>query len=192
MGIDAQMFIRSKRQRTEAEVLELAYRMSASLGTDLFTIDREGLYGQKPHHCLTIANKYDQDDEQLIEVHLSGRYYGIGHEDGSLADYIAIAEFIEEIAPDAEILYGGNSSDICAEPFGLSERKLLWRHFCKVGHTPYNDIFDKIGIDNWRPVCTLCCKPYLQCGIGQDYFVYRCSGCGHRIGILNKNKGEPK
>jgi predicted RNA-binding Zn-ribbon protein involved in translation (DUF1610 family) len=202
MGIDAQMLIRSKRQRTEAEVLELAYRMSAALGTDLFIIDRDGWGGRKPHHCLTICNEFMQDGdsivprpgEQLIEVHLSGRYYGVGYERGPLADYIAIAEFIEEIAPDAEVMYGGDSSGVCAESFGRSERKLLWKHFCEVGHAPYTRAFDRIEIGDGRPVCTLCNKPYLQYGWGKDYAAYFCPGCGHkqtyRAGKLEEEAGS--
>jgi hypothetical protein len=185
MGIDARILIKSKRIRTDEEVLDLAYRMASALGPGMFWIDREGL-----QHCLTIVNdEYTQDgdsifpepDEQLIEVNLLTRYYGIGYERGPIQDHIAIANFIEEIMPDAEVWYGGDSSGVCVRQFDKTERDRVWKHFCAVGHAPYHNFFAENMGTGASPICTLCHKPYVQYGFGQNYKAYSCSGCGHHL-----------
>jgi len=116
----------------------------------------------------------------MLEVFLSGRYYGEGYERGDVFRYIAIAEFMEHALPGCSVYYGGDSSGVVAELFGATEREQLKQYAFENGHDPYTRAFTK---SDWTttPVCKLCKIPMRQYGFGKDYATFSCAGCGHSV-----------
>jgi hypothetical protein len=106
MGIDAEMFIKTKKRYSEKEVRLAAVQLYSLYGKDAFCINREG--GQ---HCLAIQDVIEQDGpdivpksgEQFIRVFLYGRYYGKEYERGPFYLYKSIAETLEIQFPGCEV-----------------------------------------------------------------------------------------
>ena len=184
MGIDAEMFVKTKKVHSEDEVLRLAYRICEAFGHKRFLISKDSTFG--PHHALSIIDEYEQDgdtlypenDEQFIRVHLCTRYYGIGYERGDLPLLISIAEWLEINIP-GEVWYGGDSSGVIAEPFNRNVRDELFRHFAACGHSPYRAGWNSIG-DGGSQYCEFCHHDMDQNGFGKNYMAFICFGCGER------------
>lgn len=70
-----------------------------------------------------------RDGEQLIEVHLSGRWYGRNYPRGNPIVYALVARHLEERIPSSEAWYGGDSSGVTLELFDADERTELIQHF---------------------------------------------------------------
>lgn len=66
-------------------------------------------------------------------VHLSGRFYGVGSEQGDIWGFIGIAEWLEFRVPGSEVWYGSDAHEFL-EPFHKSVRDSLAKHFLAVGH----------------------------------------------------------
>lgn len=186
MGVDAEMFARVKRAVPEAEVADLAYRIAATFGQDQFIIFRPGEWGYvNGQRAIERVEVYEQDGpditpepgETFLRVHLLGRYYGKGYERGHLPTYVCVAMWLEQNIPGCSVWYGGDSSGICASAFGHAEREALMRHYCDVGHEPYESHFDRGG-EIVNPMCSLCRRPAHRYGYGNSYAAYRCLGCG--------------
>lgn len=183
MGIDARMLLRIKGDYTEEQTLELARRTFECFGDNVLFIDRHS--GDKKH-CITKVDEYYQDGETLhpregetfLEVDLWGRYYGIDYERGHLPDYIMLAEFFEQLIPNVEVWYGGDSSGVCAEPFDRMTRYNLFKHFVENGHSPYNEYFDK---EKDGMICERCNIQMIRHGWGQNYKAWYCKGCGEHV-----------
>lgn len=186
MGVDAEMFARTKKKITKGKALSLAYELGSAFGHQRFWIfkDRES-----PRHCLKIVNEFDQDGdtiypekgETFIRVYPATRFYGRGYERGDLPFLIMLAEWLELKIPDCEVWYGGDSSGICATRFDREARTELFRYFCEVNHQPYVRGFgDVIGSPN-SPSCDLCKVPMIQNGFGGGYSGFYCSGCGEEL-----------
>ena len=85
MGIDAEMFVRTRSKITEDDVRTLSYRMCDALGAEHFMI-WQGDEDEDPQeqHALSIVCEWDQDGptilpeegETFIKVHFLGRYTG--------------------------------------------------------------------------------------------------------------------
>ena len=131
MGIDARMAVVLPNAPTNAEVLEMGWRLGASFG--------EILFHHKDEPCLsTYIHSWVSGlptDGTAVILNLYGRYYGEGYERGQIHDYIAIAEWLETVYPGCQVFYGADYDD-AYKPFGKEERTTLWKHFCKVGHSP--------------------------------------------------------
>lgn len=200
MGIDAEMFVRTKIKITETEVLKYAYLLGEAFGPESFIIGHPRanyLFGE-PYHCLEIVKKISQDGpdifpeegEIFIKVRLRGRYYGIGYERGNLPNIIAVACWLENNIPGAEIWYGGDSSGVTHEIFDKKVRDKLFKHFCKEGHEPYygEDWCNEIKFPLPISKCELCNVPFVRYGIGQSYAAYSCSGCGFHLRTPDSGK----
>lgn len=184
MGIDAQMLLKVNGEVSEDQVLALAVNAYERFGNVLFVWNSDDLGGKR--HCITRVDRYEQDGDDImpepgetfLEVHLSGRYYGEGYERGNLPGYIMLAEYFESVIPGVKVMYGGDSSGVCAEGFGKQERDALFAHFVKVGHNPYESGFDH---EHDGPDCELCKIQMIRCGWGRDYKKWYCRGCGTTI-----------
>jgi hypothetical protein len=180
MGIDARMCLRIKGNYSKEETLNLAVETYKRFGNILW-IPKGG-----DNHCIEIVEEYTQDGdsifpqagETILDVSLTGRYYGIGYERGNLPDYIMLAEFLEARIPNVTILYGGDSSGVLAKPFDKETRKELFNHFVKYGHSPYTTYFDH---EKDGDICDLCKIPLIRNGWGKNYKAWHCEGCGKAV-----------
>lgn len=118
-------------------------------------------------------------DEQVVEAHLMSRYYGIGYERGDWPTIRAVAEFLELHIPGCAIWYGGDSSGVCAEPFGPAAREALNRHYLSVGHTPYRSHFGSFR-GTPAPHCSFCVADMQNSGGGGSEDFWFCEGCGQK------------
>ena len=188
MGVDAQMFVKTGQEYTVEQVGKLAHDLAEAFGHGRFNIARPGEYPWWPEgqHCLELVACYEQDgppirpeaEEQIIEVHLSVRYYGKGYERGDWPFIDAVARWLEARIPDAEVWYGGDSSGVLASPI-REHRRDLWALFCGVGHVPYVHYFSRASA---RPTCDFCLAPMPQFSWGpNDRAGFSCHGCGHRL-----------
>lgn len=200
MGIDAQMFVRTKNKVTDDEILNWAVQARIRFG-ELLWVWRDRRYYNKSRHCITRCDEYTQDGpslkprvgETFLEVHLSTRYWGPGYERGDLTGILALARWLEETIPSAVIHYGGDSSGVLAEPFDKAAREELWAHFRDNGNSYFTERLDQDGKGIWCDFCkrvpgTFCWGPGDQRG-------HFCHGCGQyfleyedgRVVLANKN-----
>jgi len=193
MGIDAEMFVKTKIKFTGKELKRLAYELASSYGAGNFFIDREKRWEGK--HCLNFIDKYEQDspitiypkeNEYFIRINLWTRYYGIRYERGDLPLILSVAEWMENKIPECEVWYGGDSSGIEAIHFDKKERTKLFKHFVTVNHTPYIRAFEY----NHKEWCNFCDEPMVQYGFGGNYAAFRCTGCNYKYSIKNGIKEE--
>jgi hypothetical protein len=195
MGIDAEMFIKTKIKFTDKELKRLAYELASSFGAERFFIDRDKKW--EGQHCLNFIDKYEQDSpitiypkakEFFINVNLGTRYYGVGYERGDLPFIISVTEWLEYKIPNCEVWYGGDSSGIEAIHFNAVERKKLFTHFVNLNHAPYLGHFD----GEHKEWCEFCEEPMLQYGFGGTYSAFRCTGCNFKFEIRNGIKKQLK
>ncbi len=196
MGVDAQMFVRTRAQFTQRAVRALSVDLVEAFGSEMFLLlpdwaidgeweretEVEPEAGVPGRHALRMVRRYTQDGDDIapdagetfLEVSLMGRYYGLGYERGQLHDYIAVAEWLEYRIPEAAVWYGGDSSGICAEPFNKAYRGALMAHFARHGHKPYRGAFGDRGNG---PVCGFCGPRMSSSGGGQGQTFFYCAGC---------------
>lgn len=186
MGIDAQMFVKIKKPFTPKKVNELAYALGCSFGPEKFWIFRGNDYGA-PQHALEIVKHGVQDGPdiivpkgcQLLEVHPCTRYYGEGYERGDLPFLVMLAEWLERNIPDAQILYGGDSGGVCAEPFGPEERKKAIGYWANTTRT----WLQGFSTENHGHNCEFCnAQPMTQYSFSGNSVngKWICRGCGYR------------
>ncbi len=177
---------------SEEQLKDLSWRIAEAFGTGNFWIDRErnrrALEIVRPDYFEISGGV--KPGQQLIEVNLSGRYYGGTYERGNPNDYIAIARWLEYNLPEGtEIFYGSDSSDYLGE-FGQKEREELFQHFCESGSTNY-----RTGMKSeMECVCDFCEKPMRCFGWGNEdgkkTESFSCAGCGFEtvlaVGVSSK------
>jgi len=181
MGIDAEMFFKTRQAMDAPQVRALSVDLCEAFGPGRFW-----LFEESNRHALEPVEVYEQDGpdiepadgEQFIRVRLATRYYGPDYERGDLPFIIEVAKWIEARIPDAVVYYGGDSSGVCAEPFDTQAREELFTHFAKVGHRPYGGYFDHTTN---RPTCDFCATEMLCTGGGGDREFYFCQGCGKKV-----------
>lgn len=202
MGIDAQMFARTRVVRTPVEVRKLSVDLVESFGYDSFWIfpDAKNDDGTVGQHALEIISVYYQDGddivpepgEQFIEVRLGTRYYGEGYERGDYPLIRAVADWIEIRMPDVSLWYGGDSSGVEAVPFDRAERERLWVYFCFGGHRAYHGTFGSISGENRSPVvCGFCDHAMITTGGGGSISYWLCTGCGQKV-VRDNSSGVVK
>lgn len=198
MGIDARIYVRTERKFTDEEIVRLSYDVALAFGHGKFlrsdgAKDREtGEVFWGPHHNIERIAKIEQDGpdvepkvgETFLEVHVFTRYYGPGYERGDLPFLIALAEWLDRRIPGCTVLYGGDSSGVCAGVFGPKQRAALLDHFASDHGRDYYGYFDK-NMDGakGRPMCTRCHVPMTQYswGPGPLNGKFNCHGCGAKL-----------
>lgn len=192
--MDAQMAAKVAHPISEEQLKDLSWRIAEAFGVGNFWIDRD----RNRRALDIIPSDYFElsggvkPGEQLIEVNLSGRYYGGTYERGNLNTYIAIARWLEYNLPEGtEIFYGSDSSDYLGE-FGQKEREKLFEHFCESGSTNY-----RTGLKSEMDcMCDFCEKP-MRCGgwgneEGQKTEFFSCAGCGFEMKLAVECNSETK
>ncbi len=189
MGIDAEMFVRTKRAVSDRDVERWAYRLGEAFGHERFFLMERDWEGQ-PRHAINRCAVYEQDGpdivpeegETFLTLSLYGRYYGEGYERGDLPFLIMLSEWLERNIPGGEVWYGGDSSSVIAKPFGKAEREALFSHFADVGGIPYSLGFsDAMRGGQEQPRCEFCSEPMTRYGFGPNYAAYTCDGCGKKV-----------
>lgn len=191
---------------TEDQVRQLSYELASSVGAEQFCIVWNGDFDFWPNgrHALEIKSPLSKDeaddyespelegevvwhqdgdpviaaqDEQFIEVHLSGRYYGEGYERGNWPVIKSIVEWLRIRIPYGTIYYGGDSSGICLEHMDTTAVARLTRHWAINGRRPYVHYGYRSGntID-----CPHCKAPMANCGGGRGYDFLWCDGCDRK------------
>lgn len=192
MGIDARMLIRVPRQVTDEEIKLWSWDLAERLQAKNFVINEDhGAISRSEHwdrrYPSGQAYYQDGDDiiakpgETLLKVHLWTRYYGPGYERGDLFFLIGCAEWIERNIPGAAVWYGGDSSGVCAEPWGKEERQKMLDHFYSPhGRDYYNSFGSSRDAIPPFPKCPKCVESRAprRYGFGGDYAAYYCPGCG--------------
>ena len=189
MGIDAEMFIKTRQKLSNKSVRSLSVDLCEAFGSDKFFLQRK-----EDKHALSISSSINQDSnevpeiipnngETFIEISLWTRYYGDNYERGDVCLILNVANWFKNRLPDCEVWYGGDSSGVEFEQ--LTEEKIneIWNHFCLVGHKPYERGFgdDNSSLNNdgcSNPKCDFCNVKMLRYGWGPNYAAYRCYGCG--------------
>lgn len=191
MGVDAVMFVAVPALLDAVTVRRTSADLAEAFYADTFGILQPGEWEWAPtgRHALEIVTKADDYTEilaangalgeapQALEVHLSGRYYGLDYERGNWPLFDSIRKWLQARIPESRVFYGGDSSDVLDEmtPAFCDD---LWRHFATVGHTPYTNAFNRGGKAR---ICAFCAdRPmdaYGSSGNGH-YAAYRCDGCG--------------
>lgn len=199
MGIDARIYVSTKRQFTDAEIRRLSYDAGLTFGADKF-LRSEGSKGINPetgkpywgpHHNIGREEKIEQDGPDwipppgttLLEVHVWTRYYGPGYERGDLPFLVMLAEWLDRKIPGCTVLYGGDSSGVCAEPFGPEQRAAMLDHFASdKGRAYFTHANPFISDLPPLPTCDLCAVPMPQFGYGPGKLcgTFYCGGCGLR------------
>lgn len=191
MGIDAEMFVRTKSHISEAMFRKLRWEMVAAFGADRFWIWDDA---HDKQHALERVFEYRQDGdtilpeagETFLRVNLGTRYYGCdGYERGDLPFIVAVADFLERRVDGGEVWYGGDSSGVCAAPFGREVREKYLDHFAVVGRMPYAGD-PRSGRQDWlgdnhdwaHRRCHFCDEPMMRNGSGAGFALLQCYGCG--------------
>lgn len=186
MGVDAEMFVRTRTKVTEANLREWHYAFGSAFHDHLWAF---GTHDNKVPETLYLfpVEVWEQDGDDIIpeegetflRLRPTSRYYGPGYERGDFPTLKAMAEFLEVLIPESEIWYGGDSSGMCAERFDRQAREEMLLHFVQHQHAPY------LGHRNqymetqptW-PKCPYCQRECPQFGFGKSYASFSCLGCG--------------
>lgn len=214
MGVDARMFarLRGENRIKPEQVLPLSVDLCKTIGAGHFMITKATEYAfGHPHHALSLVEPLDdktaadyetpelagkvvwlqdgepavaEPDEQFLEVHLMTRYYGPDYARGNWMTIRTVAEWLEFKLPGAQVWYGGDSSGICAAPFGPAERALVNRFFLETGHRTYRDYFRgtfAIGVS--APRCDCCEIAMSDTGGGgpDGRTFWYCDGCDGKV-----------
>lgn len=195
MGIDAEVFVRTKKPLSPERVRELSWMLGCTVGAKKFFIHPED-----DRHCLTIIEPCDDPDEpeemrgkvfktqdgptivaepgeQFIEAHLWSRYYGPRYERGDWPTIKAVIEFLRRHVPDGAVWYGGDSSGVLAEEMTDERIAQIHGHYLDHGHQPYQSFF---GRGEQVHTCDFCKQPAANHGGGGDVDFFLCHGCGQK------------
>jgi hypothetical protein len=187
VGIDAEMFIRTKEPVSDEQVKQWNYQLGLVFGHSKFWIwqGADGFIGDR--RALERIEVYEQDGpdivpgdgETFLRLNPCTRYYGEGYERGDLPFLIMLAEWCEASIPGVEVWYGGDSSGVLAKPFDMSRRHALFMHLCSECGRDYFTERSLLGGDEYgRPRCDFCDMPMTRFGFGNSYAAYCCHGCG--------------
>lgn len=165
MGIDAKILIRYTGPKpTKAQLTKWSKKLTKTVGSENFYT---GQYAGRPRRAIELTNsiyeidsEYDiqkeyrepgraylqdgptlfaEPDEWFLDVSVDTRYYGIHYERGDLLTICRVAAWAEENIMPCKVWYGGDSSEVKAEPFGAIERAALLAHMNGInGRAYYN------------------------------------------------------
>ena len=166
MGVDARIFFKVPQKLSEEELKKIDFDLAETVGSHHF-------WGRFNNYiCITW-----EEEEQLYQVHVSGRYYGPGYERGEPFAYLAVGDFLERRLPGVEVFYGGDSGGVEGlQPFNKAERQKLYEYFLDHGYAPYERFFGE-----GPKGCGCCTKPLINCGGGGGEAFLRCGACGSKF-----------
>lgn len=202
MGVDAKMLLRVPYEPSADQIKRWSWDICAALGARHFFVKPDeglgaimlaGARWREPGDPMP-GRVYEQDGEPitagageaLLEVHLWTRYYGPGYERGDILTICAVAEWCERHIDRAAVWYGGDSSGICAKPFGKKERVAMLDHFFSPKGREYFNyrsfMLPRSGDLTALPEpCKLCVRKdgdFVRSGWGDHFAVMNCHGCG--------------
>ena len=184
MGIDAEMFVRTRSKLSNVAIKTAMWDTCAVFGANKFwaPLHRVWVYEQDG------PDIKPEEGEAFIRVMPVTRYYGVGYERGDILFLINLAEWLELRFAPCEVWYGGDSMGICAEHFTKAERGKIKAHFFRVAHEPYVHDLDLI-FDNCLPPKCERCVPHRGPGrfsSGPSSFAsFHCTGCGKSFVTLD-------
>lgn len=199
MGIDAEMFVKLNYKISDEELRNKSYIFGSMFHNYLMLGHEATHYNNPLEKVEEIQGDGDGEGYQfystttydLINIPIAGRYYGVGYERGPLMDYVAMAIFLEQLFPNQEVYYGGDSSGVPFILFDVTARTLLIEHAVKVAHEPYQRSFDAVLAKNETgPDCPHCKVSMIKNGHGGNYARYTCLGCGWNVVIKDNKKTE--
>ena len=132
---------------------------------------------------------FAEPGETFLGVSLWTRYYGPGYERGDILTICAVAEWSETNMQPCEVWYGGDSSGVCAAPFGPTEREAMRKHLYGTQGRAYFAEFDERATSPTPEPCGLCVpgeNRFNRCGWGDSYIKVHCAGCGKSF-VSNDN-----
>lgn len=184
MGIDPELYAKTKQHLTDRQVRDLAVEMCVALGAGPFLI----LRGQEPRHALWRCEQADIDfvvDQEgnpihdgtgdMLQVGVDTRFRGASWERGNWPEIANAAQWLESRLPGTTMWYGG-AHEQHVTPLGLQERTEMWEDFVANGNRPYDDAFRTAD----APQCR-CCRYGMEGAFLGDYdsrLLY-CKGCGY-------------
>lgn len=176
MGIDAEMFVRTRDNVTPSVLRAAEHALYARFGKDVDT------YADQ---LLEVVQAWEQDGptlqpqpgETFVRVAIYTRYYGLDYERGDFRLIHDLAEMLEHLFPSGEVWYGGDSSGVCAELFDAAARAELRAHWIAQAHKPYRDAMSFSRRPG--PLCRKCDVAMPQYGSGPAYAMYACD-CGEK------------
>ena len=202
MGIDAEMFVRTMATITDEQLRQWNYQLGSIFGHDAFWIWE----ASEPEDCRRSIARipvYEQDGpditpeegETFLQLSPSTRWYGAGYERGDLPFLVALAEWCESVIPGADVWYGGDSSGVIAEPFGIQARHHLLKHLYSEAGRDYFLATDRSSLfpaGEWKtPHCEFCGVDMTRTGfggVGDSYGGYVCYGCGKEVETRDTGK----
>lgn len=135
-----------------------------------------------------------ENGECLLEVNIMSRYYGVGYERGDILTLGGIATWCEINIPGCEVWYGGDSSGVCAKPWGQDDRLELMRYaFGSHGRNYFknNSTFSPDAEYGLPSPCSLCPNGKYRgqrYGFGANYSAFSCAGCGRKTSTRDGGK----
>lgn len=192
----------------EKDLIRTAYEMASTLGHDNYfiTLGDNKTYGT-PHHALSIIQpiktkeeaEYNgieesligktvftqdgpdilaEEDEQFIKVHFWTRYYSEDYARGNWPVIRDTADWLRLKFPKGEVLYGGDSSGMCAEVLTVERQKELNDFYLKDGGKSYYRRGFGFMEKHNAPTCPCCKEPMFSFGGGGNTTFWNCDGCG--------------
>ena len=148
VGLDAQMMFQVPRALSDEELERLNHDV---VRTFFSPLGIRGVEDQRTRRAIEKTSSVDfgtldrpQSGEECriprhhqkgvwYWVHLFGRYYGKGYENGDVWGYVGIAEWLEFRLPGVEVWYGSDADEYL-KAFSKACREELVKHFFTVGH----------------------------------------------------------
>lgn len=203
MGIDAVMYVEIPGEVSTADLKAMGYELGSCVGPESFLtwapeVDNNLPWRKQGRGPLEFADFSDDGDENgaiygltrrdgftLVQVSLSGRYYGRGYERGNLWTYVAVGAWFESQVAGCTVWYGGDSSDEL-DLFDEEYQSALIQHWAEVGgrpHYSYHCSNETLSSGRVIPNCPVCDVALNRSGWGgngdEEYAHVSCMGCGY-------------
>lgn len=132
-----------------------------------------------------------EKDEQLVRIHVWGRYYDEGYARGNWSFYRTLYAYCRIMYPEATLYYGGDSSGVTAEPLTEERVRQIDEYFFVKAHSEYVRGFSNIFTRELKkiPECPVCETAMTSNGGGQGTSFFYCQSCSYK-GTANNKTGE--
>lgn len=169
MGVDVHLAARTKKKRSDDELLELNYRFKEA--------NRGFGYEINPITLADYSDHYPNGDF-IYQVATLSRYYGEGYERGMWPEINGAIEWMRQNFPEAEILYGGDHGFIEETPiFTEEDQKETTAMWCKSGGLGYRG--EEPKTPSFRRECPFHKKTMAQYMWSGNNGAINCLACGY-------------